>query len=102
MNKNYLYIILAACLWGTMGVFVNGLSAIGLTTVQIAMLRALVSLALITCLILFKNRSLFKIRLHDLWMFFGTGIVSYFLFNNVRASLYVPHFRNAYVLHSVP
>ncbi|MBQ4545176.1 MAG: EamA family transporter [Oscillospiraceae bacterium] len=82
MNRNYIYIILAAALWGTMGVFVNGLSALGLTTVQIAMLRALVSLIFITCLILFKNRGLFKIRLHDLWMFFGTGIISYFLFNN--------------------
>ncbi|MBQ2840125.1 MAG: EamA family transporter [Oscillospiraceae bacterium] len=82
MNRNYIYIILAAALWGTMGVFVNGLSAIGLTTVQIAMLRALVSLIFITCLILFKNRGLFKIRLRDLWMFFGTGIISYFLFNN--------------------
>ena len=82
MNRNYIYIILAAALWGTMGVFVNGLSALGLTTVQIAMLRALVSLIFITCLILFKNRGLFKIRLRDLWMFFGTGIISYFLFNN--------------------
>ena len=82
MNRNYIYIILAAALWGTMGVFVNGLSALGLTTVQIAMLRALVSLIFITCLILFKNRGLFKIRLHDLWMFFDTGIISYFLFNN--------------------
>lgn len=82
MNKSYLYIILAAVFWGTMGVFVNALSALGLTTVQIAMLRALTSLLFITVLILCTDRSLFKINLRDIWMFFGSGIVSYFLFNN--------------------
>lgn len=82
MNRNYLYIALAAMFWGTMGVFVNTLSAIGLTTVQIALLRALVSLLFMTVLIIFKDRVLFRIRLRDIWMFFGSGILSYFLFNN--------------------
>ncbi len=82
MNKSYLYIVLAAAFWGTMGVFVNGLSALGLTTVQIAMLRALTSMLFIALLIICRDRSLFKINLRDIWMFFGSGIVSYFLFNN--------------------
>jgi len=82
MGKNYFFIILAAVFWGTMGIFVNGLTSLGLTTVQIAMLRAITSLLFIACLILCTNRSLFKINLKDIWMFFGSGIVSYFLFNN--------------------
>lgn len=81
MNKNYFSIILAAVFWGTMGVFVNFLSEFGLSTVQIAMLRSLVSLLFMAILILCKDRKLFKIRLGDIWMFLGTGIVSYFLFN---------------------
>jgi len=82
MNKNYFYIISAAALWGTMCIFVKGLSALGLTTVQIALLRAVVSAFFITSLILFTDRRLFRIKLRDIWMFFGTGILSYFLFNN--------------------
>lgn len=82
MNKSYLYIICAAAFWGAMGVFVNALSALGLTTVQIAMLRACTSLLFIGLLIICRDRALFKIKLRDIWMFFGSGIVSYFLFNN--------------------
>ena len=72
---------MAAVFWGTMSIFVNSLSAMGLTTVQIAMLRDFFSLIFITMLILFKERNLFKINIRDIWMFFGSGILSYFLFS---------------------
>ena len=82
MKKHYFYIILAAIFWGSMGIFVNSLAEFGLTTVQICLLRSAASLLFMGGLILVKDRSLFKIRLKDIWMFLGTGIVSYFLFNN--------------------
>ena len=82
MNKHYFYIILAAVFWGSMGIFVNSLSEFGLSTVQICLLLSAASLLLMGGLILAKDRSLFKIRLKDIWMFLGTGIISYFLFNN--------------------
>ena len=82
MNRHYTSIIFAAIFWGTMGVFVNGLSALGLSTVQIAMLRALVSCGFMAVMIFCKDRKLFRIQFRDLWMFFGSGILSYFLFNN--------------------
>lgn len=82
VNKHYFYIILAAVFWGSMGIFVNSLSEFGLSTVQICLLRSVASLLLMGLLILVKDRSLFRIRLRDIWMFLGTGIVSYFLFNN--------------------
>lgn len=82
MKKYYLSIILAAVLWGTMGIFVNGLSAFGLSTVQISLLRSVSSLVFMGALLLGKDRALFRFRLRDIWMFLGTGIVSYFLFNN--------------------
>lgn len=82
MKKNYFYVILAACLWGTMGVFINGVSPFGFSTAQIAMLRAFVSLLFVTVLILCKDKKYFRIELRDVWMFFGSGIISYFLFTN--------------------
>ena len=82
MKKHYLFIILAAVLWGSMGIFVNGLSAFGLSTVQISLLRSGASLLLIGAFILKQDWKLFRFRLRDSWMFLGTGIVSYFLFNN--------------------
>lgn len=78
---NYVYIVLAATLWGLMGVFVKCLGSLGLHTVQIALLRALISMLFIGCLIICRDPSLFRIKLCDIWMFLGTGIVSYFLFN---------------------
>ena len=65
-----------------MGIFVDGLSELGLSTVQISLLRSFSSLVLIGALLLLRSPALFKIRLRDLWMFLGTGIFSYFLFNN--------------------
>ena len=82
LKKHYFYIILAAVFWGSMGIFVNSLSEFGLSTVQICLLRSAASLLLIGLLILFKERSLFRICLKDIWMFLGTGVASYFLFNN--------------------
>ena len=82
MRKHYFYIILAAVFWGGMGLFVNNLSAQGFSTVQISLLRSGVSALLTGCWILLRDRKLFRFRLRDSWMFLGTGIVSYFLFNN--------------------
>ena len=81
MNKSYVYIILAAALWGTVGIFVNVLSALGFHTVQIAQLRAAVSFFFILVALLIHGKKLPKIGLSDIWIFLGTGIISYFIFN---------------------
>ena len=81
MNKNYFYIILAAVFWGTLGVFATELNNIGLNSFQVSLLRALFSVLFITVVILFRDKKLFRINPRDLWMFFGTGIISYFLVN---------------------
>lgn len=80
-TRAYLYIILGAAFWGFIGLFVKNLAAQGFTAMQIVALRALASAACIT-LVLFKAG--FKnlhVRLRDLWLFVGTGILSLVFFN---------------------
>ncbi len=81
MNKSYLYIISAGALWGTTGIFVNVLSALGFHTLQIAQLRATAAFLFMLVSFLVRGRKLPKVNLSDIWIFLGTGIISYFIFN---------------------
>lgn len=74
-------IILAGILWGTMGLFVRGLSEDAFTSMEIVALRVLASLILMAIVIFLYNRKLFRIRLKDWWCFVGTGILSLTFFN---------------------
>lgn len=78
---SYLYIVLSAVFWGTLCVFADSLRKIGLDSFQISLMRAIVSFVFITIVILFRDKSLFKIKLRDVWMFLGTGCISFFLCN---------------------
>ena len=73
-TKSCLFIILAAALWGGIGVFFKVLNAQGFDQMQAAA-------AALTLYILVKDRSLFKVRLRDCWCFVGTGIISLVFFN---------------------
>lgn len=74
-------IILAGILWGTMGLFVRGLSADDFTSMEIVSLRVLAALLLMAVVILLYKKELFRIRLRDCWCFIGTGILSLTFFN---------------------
>ncbi|HOO29119.1 MAG TPA: DMT family transporter, partial [Lachnospiraceae bacterium] len=74
-------ILLAGILWGTMGLFVRGLSVDGFTSMEIVAIRGLLSLLVLAAVIFFYNKKLFKIRIRDCWCFFGTGILSLTFFN---------------------
>lgn len=81
INKATASILASAFLWGTMGLFVKILSGIGFSLIQIVFVRTFPT-ALIMFLYLFiTDRKLLQIRVRDLWMFFGTGIVSFTFFN---------------------
>ena len=68
--------MIAGIVWGTMSIFVENLKDIGISTMAIVFLRTSLTAILITlCLALFK-RELFKIRLKDIWIFLGNGILS--------------------------
>ena len=62
---SYIYILCAAALWGTMGIFVNKLTGFGFTSMQIVFWRAIVAAAVLVCYLLITDRSLLKIKLRD-------------------------------------
>ncbi len=74
-------IIVAGILWGTMGLFVRGLSADGFSSMEIVALRVLAALLFMAIVILLYNKKLFRIRLRDCWCFVGTGVFSLTFFN---------------------
>ena len=74
-------VILAGCLWGTMGIFVRHLNAIGLQSMEIVEARSvLTAVGMFAALGLFR-RDLLKVRAKDLWIFVGGGMASVILFN---------------------
>lgn len=75
------YIIIAGALWGSMGLFVRRLGDAGFSSVEIAQLRSMVTTLFLFIYLMIKNRSLFRIRLRDLWCFIGTGLLSIVFFN---------------------
>lgn len=76
-----LLILLAGILWGCLGIFVRRLNAAGLFAMEIVSLRAVVTCAAMGSFLLFYDRTLFRIRLKDIWCFLGTGICSIVFFN---------------------
>ncbi len=76
-----LLIIIAAALWGTMGLFTRTLTAYGYTTFQLMLARAsMTALCLIAYFLIFDREKL-KIKLRDLPLFILTSLVSCILFN---------------------
>ena len=74
-------VLLSAVLWGSIGIFTRALNQIGFSAVQIVAVRAIITALTMAVFLTLKNPKLFKIKLRDLWMFFGTGICSFLFFN---------------------
>ena len=74
-------VLLAALLWGCIGIFTRSMLETGFTAVQIVAVRAFVTAIIMGIIILIKDPTLFKMKLRDIWMFFGTGILSFLFFN---------------------
>lgn len=73
-------IIIAACFWGSMGIFVRRLTTFGFSSIQIVSIRVTLA-ALIFCLFLFfRERKGFLISLRDIPLFLGLGIGSILFF----------------------
>lgn len=75
------YVLAAGALWGCISLFVRHLSAAGLSSMDIAGVRMLVGAIGMLLIVLVVDRSLLSIRLRDVWMFVGTGVVAVMLFN---------------------
>ena len=76
-----LAVLSAAVLWSLISVFVRGLTALGFDSIQIVAGRCLLSALLCFLLLLWKDKSLLRVRLKDLWLFAGTGLLSMVFFN---------------------
>ncbi len=73
-------IILAGCFWGSMGIFVRRLGTYGFTSAQIVSIRVTLAAVFFSILLLFRDRSGFRIRLKDVPLFLGLGFGSILFF----------------------
>ncbi len=78
--KEYGCIILAAVLWGFMGLFNKHLIAAGVSALTVAMLRNTGSMMVLSLTFIVVRPSVFKINLRHIKYFLGTGIFSVLLF----------------------
>ncbi len=76
-----LLILLAGCLWGSMGLFVHTLNGVGITAMQMVEIRAIVTAIIMFIALGICKPSLLKVKLRHLWCFVGTGILSVVFFN---------------------
>ena len=80
-NKGLIAVLAAGTFWGTMGFFARSLYAAGFGPLEVAQTRITTGLIFVGLYILLFNRSLFRVKLKDIWCFLGTGIVSLLLFS---------------------
>lgn len=75
------YIIVAGVLWGCTGMLVRQINAAGFSSMEVALWRILTSAIIVAVVIFVKDKSLFKFKLKDIWVFLGSGIVSLAFFS---------------------
>lgn len=74
-------VISAGICWGIISLFVKHLSSQGFDSMQIVFSRMVSAAIVLAAFLSIKDRTCFRIKLRDLWMFVGTGFVSTCLFN---------------------
>lgn len=73
-------VLAAGTLWGTMGIFVRKLGTYGFSSIQIASLRIIFGALIFLAVVAIWKRSLLKIKVRDIGLFLGMGLVSLLLF----------------------
>ncbi len=82
-DKSYIgniLIIIAGLFWGSMGIFVRHLNALGFSSIQVACLRLTTAGILFALILLIKDPKGFKIRARDIPLFLALGLVSILFF----------------------
>ena len=77
---NLILIIIAACFWGSMGIFVRRLTAYGFNSIQIVSIRVTLAALIFSLFLLIRERSGFRISLRDIPLFLGLGLGSILFF----------------------
>lgn len=75
-----LLIVIAACFWGSMGIFVRKLGEFGFDPIQIVSIRITLAALIFGAILFFKGLSGFKIQLRDIPLFLGLGFGSILFF----------------------
>lgn len=76
-----LYVLIAGIMWGSIGLFVRRLNTFGFESMEIVCIRSISGALMMACFLFIYDRSLFRVRLRDIWCFIGTGVVSLTFFN---------------------
>lgn len=74
------FIILAGCFWGSMGIFVRKLGTYGFNSIQIVSIRVTLAALIFAIVLLLKDRDGFRISLRDIPLFLGLGFGSILFF----------------------
>ncbi|MFN7251720.1 MAG: DMT family transporter [Anaerobacillus sp.] len=77
----YLFIVVGAALWGTIGIFVQGLYEYGFSPLQVVAIRVTFAAVILLVILLIRNPTALKIKRGDYKYFVGTGIFSIVFFN---------------------
>lgn len=75
-----LCIMAAGAMWGCIGLFNRGISAMNISATSVVLIRNLGACVLLAILFLIADRSVFRIKLRHLPMFLATGLVSILFF----------------------
>ncbi len=70
------FVISAGVLWGTLGLFVHYFADLGFSSLQIAAMRFMVAALVFSLVITVRGRGEWHIRLRDVPLFLGLGLVS--------------------------
>ncbi len=73
-------IIVAGLFWGSMGIFVRHLNALGFSSIQVACLRLTTAGVIFALILLIKDRKGFRIKARDIPLFLALGLVSILFF----------------------
>ena len=79
-NKYVVYVIAAGTLWGFMGFFRRTLDTMCISAVGCIAVRCIFAAVLFGIAVAIKEPAAFKIKLRDIWMFLGSGILSLLVF----------------------
>lgn len=81
LNPSALFVLAAGSLWGFMGLLVRTLNRVGLASMDICFVRAVITLITMFFGLLIFDRKALKIKIRDVWCFIGTGAFSVSFFN---------------------
>lgn len=80
-SLNIILVLLSGILWGCIGLFTTPLREKGIDSISIIAVRSLLTAIFLGIFLLIFNRRAFKVKLKDLWMFIGMGVISFSFFN---------------------